>query len=113
MTSGAKWLVLGVLGGAVLGVGVTRVFPARSYDEAAPQILSLPGDADQLIKDRNLNPDDVAAALATYQPSGRHDDFVMFASGGHTSRLPNRSARSVGCDSRALAMNNPGGAFIA
>ncbi|HET6573206.1 MAG TPA: Sec-dependent nitrous-oxide reductase [Fimbriiglobus sp.] len=86
MSTWAKWLLLGaVLGGAV-GVGVRGLIGGKQK-EAGTLTLSLPGDADQLIKDRDLKPDDVAAALATYQPSGRHDEFVMFASGGHSGQV--------------------------
>ena len=86
MSSWAKWLLLGaVLGGAV-GVGAVGLINGRQKEAGAPT-LSLPGDADQLIKDRDLKPDDVAAALATYQPSGRYDEFVMFASGGHSGQV--------------------------
>ena len=36
---------------------------------------------------RNLSPADVEAALKTYMPSGRHDDYVLFASGGHSGQV--------------------------
>src|SRR5512135_691041 len=36
----------------------------------------------KLMKDRNLSEADVAAALKTYTPSGRRDEFLIFASGG-------------------------------
>jgi nitrous-oxide reductase len=36
---------------------------------------------------RGLSPDDVVAALKTYTPSGKHDDYVMFASGGHAGQV--------------------------
>jgi nitrous-oxide reductase len=36
---------------------------------------------------RNLTPDDAAAALKTYVPSGRQDDYLMFASGGHSGQV--------------------------
>jgi nitrous-oxide reductase len=81
-----KYGLLGILLGAVVGVTGTRTLRDKSAGEA-PVTLSLPGDADQLIKDRKLSPDDVAAALATYHPSGRFDDFVMFASGGHSGQV--------------------------
>jgi nitrous-oxide reductase len=84
----AKWLGAGLLAGVLatlLGVGLFR--HGGSPDAPAPVTLSLPGDADQLIKDRQLNPDDVAAALATYTPSGRMDEYVMFASGGHSGQV--------------------------
>jgi nitrous-oxide reductase len=43
--------------------------------------------ADAVIAARNLTPDDVTAALKTYMPSGRHDDYIMFASGGHSGQV--------------------------
>ncbi|MCO5172489.1 MAG: Sec-dependent nitrous-oxide reductase [Planctomycetes bacterium] len=43
--------------------------------------------ADQIAYDRGLTPDDVAAALKTYMPSGRIDDHIMFASSGHAGQV--------------------------
>ena len=40
-----------------------------------------------VIDDRNLTPDDVVAAAKTFMPSGRHDDYIMFASGGHGGQM--------------------------
>ncbi len=40
-----------------------------------------------LMKARNLSEADVEAALKTYTPSGRHDDYYLFASGGHGGNL--------------------------
>jgi nitrous-oxide reductase len=36
---------------------------------------------------RNLTPKDVVAALKTYMPSGRLDDYLMFSSGGHSGQV--------------------------
>ncbi len=36
---------------------------------------------------RNLTPDDLLAAAKTYMPTGRHDDYLMFASGGHSGQM--------------------------
>ncbi|MCP3906285.1 MAG: Sec-dependent nitrous-oxide reductase [Planctomycetes bacterium] len=47
----------------------------------------LGGDAAQVAKDRDLTPDDVVAALKTYMPTGRHDPYIMFASGGHSGQV--------------------------
>jgi nitrous-oxide reductase len=86
MSAWVKWLLLGVILGGAVGVGLMGLRGGNQKEAGAPT-LSLPGDADQLIKDRDLKPDDVAAALATYQPSGRYDEFVMFASGGHSGQV--------------------------
>jgi nitrous-oxide reductase len=36
---------------------------------------------------RNLSPDDALAALRTYTPTGVPDDYIMFASGGHSGQV--------------------------
>lgn len=45
------------------------------------------GDVAKLAAARSLTPDDVRAALMTYTPSGKKDDYVMFASGGHSGQV--------------------------
>jgi nitrous-oxide reductase len=42
---------------------------------------------DQIAQQRKLSPDDVAAALKTYVPSGRMDEYILFASGGHSGQV--------------------------
>ena len=41
----------------------------------------------KLMKARDLSEADVTAALATYTPTGRHDPYLMFASGGHSGQV--------------------------
>jgi nitrous-oxide reductase len=45
------------------------------------------GDAQAIANARGLTPDDVTAALKTYMPTGRHDDYIMFSSGGHSGQV--------------------------
>ncbi|MBL8732872.1 MAG: Sec-dependent nitrous-oxide reductase [Planctomycetes bacterium] len=40
-----------------------------------------------LMQARNLSEQDVNAALKTYTPTGRHDEYYQFASGGHGGNL--------------------------
>ncbi|MDO8348756.1 MAG: Sec-dependent nitrous-oxide reductase, partial [Planctomycetota bacterium] len=40
-----------------------------------------------LMQARNLSEQDVTAALRTYTPTGRHDEYYTFASGGHGGNL--------------------------
>jgi nitrous-oxide reductase len=40
-----------------------------------------------LMKARNLKEADVKAALMTYTPSGRRDEYYLFASGGHSGQV--------------------------
>ncbi len=47
----------------------------------------VPAEASKVIKQRNLKPDDIVAALKTYVPTGRYDEYLMFASGGHSGQL--------------------------
>ncbi len=47
----------------------------------------LGGDARQIAEARGLTPDDVTAALKTYTPTGRHDEYIMFGSGGHSGQM--------------------------
>ncbi len=42
---------------------------------------------EELMKARKLTQDDVVAALKTYTPSGRHDEYYTFASGGHSGQV--------------------------
>ena len=49
--------------------------------------IAVSGSADDIAAARNLSPADVSAALKTYMPSGRHDDYVMFSSGGHSGQM--------------------------
>lgn len=47
----------------------------------------LGSDAAAIAAERGLNPDDITAALKTYLPSGKHDDYIMFGSGGHSGQV--------------------------
>jgi nitrous-oxide reductase len=41
----------------------------------------------QVMEARGLTPDDLLAAAKTYTPSGKLDDVIMFASGGHSGQI--------------------------
>ena len=40
-----------------------------------------------LIEERGFTDDDVTAALKTYLPTGEHDEYVIFSSGGHSGQI--------------------------
>lgn len=40
-----------------------------------------------IAEERGLTEDDLRAAVMTYTPSGEHDEYVMFASGGHSGQV--------------------------
>jgi len=72
-----------VLGATLLAIaaGVSLRQGAHGGDSAVS------GSAEDIIKARNLKPDDVEAALKTFMPSGRQDEYIMIASGGHSGQL--------------------------
>lgn len=44
-------------------------------------------DVEKVAKERDLSPADLLAAAKTYLPSGRHPEYLMFASGGHSGQV--------------------------
>jgi nitrous-oxide reductase len=44
-------------------------------------------DWQSVVADRGLTDDDIRAAVMTYMPSGEYDEYVMFASGGHSGQM--------------------------
>jgi len=44
-------------------------------------------DVASVARERGLSEQDVLAAVKTYQPTGKYDDYVLFASGGHSGQV--------------------------
>lgn len=44
-------------------------------------------DVQAIAEARGLTPEDIVAAVKTYTPTGTHDEYVMFASGGHSGQV--------------------------
>ncbi len=93
MKQAQVWILAAVaaLVGALL-LGRPRSAPtphsaAGSNVTAAATTGGLPQDALAMAQQRGLTPADVTGALATYMPSGKYDDYVMFASGGHSGQM--------------------------
>ncbi len=57
----------------------------QSTQESAGK--GLPADAAKLAQERGLTADDVYAAVKTFMPSGKHDDYIMIASGGQSGQV--------------------------
>ncbi len=53
----------------------------------ANEAVGIAGSAQEIADARGLTPADIEAALKTYTPSGTHDDYIMFASGGHSGQV--------------------------
>lgn len=45
------------------------------------------GSVQQIAQERGLSDADLIAAAKTYMPSGQHDEFITFASGGHSGQV--------------------------
>ncbi|GJM40013.1 MAG: hypothetical protein DHS20C20_02950 [Ardenticatenaceae bacterium] len=48
---------------------------------------TISGNAQEIADARGLTPADIEAALKTFTPSGTHDEYMMFASGGHSGQV--------------------------
>ena len=51
------------------------------------EVTGLPADAAAVAAERGLTPDDIYAAVTTYMPTGQHDPYIMFASGGQSGQV--------------------------
>ncbi len=45
------------------------------------------GTVDEIASARGLSPDDIKAAVATFNPSGKLDEYIEFAGGGHSGQV--------------------------
>ncbi len=91
-------LTLAILGGfaASLFVETPAAFAQdsgkkkrRATQEAKPLEMTpaLTEEIKQIALARGLKAEDLAAALKTYLPSGKFDDYIIFASGGHSGQV--------------------------
>jgi len=90
----ARTLLAVMLAGLALGEFVPQASAQesrrrRSTQEVKPVELSQSQVADltKIANERQLNVDDLIAAAKTFQPSGRHDEYITFASGGHAGQI--------------------------
>jgi nitrous-oxide reductase len=72
---------------AVLALGAAWLVVACRSTGPKQAATAAPGDTQSVIAARGLTPADVYAAVKTYQPSGKRDDYVLFASGGHSGQM--------------------------
>lgn len=73
-------LILASIAGYLGLAGCSRRAPAANFQGESNQIAAM-------IAQRNLTPADVFGAVSTYEPSGQHDEYVMFASGGQNGQV--------------------------
>lgn len=72
----------GLVAGGAVGFGI-----GNSSDDGGGGSSGLGGNAQDVINARALAPEDVTRALKTYMPSGDFDEFMVFASGGHSGQV--------------------------
>ncbi len=77
-----RTIILFILATLTVGVGCRRVAATPT-----PAAAGLPPVAAGIVAERGLTPDEVAAALRTYVPPGKLDEYIMFASGGHSGQV--------------------------
>ena len=77
---------IGAGGAAALLAGCNTPKPAGTAAAGEVSTAGL-GNASAIIAERGLTPADVAAALKTFVPPGKHDEYLMFASGGHSGQV--------------------------
>ncbi len=65
----------------------TPVGPGQAVPRSTAQAATGGTSVAKLMKDRGLTEADVTAALKTYMPTGKKDDYYLFASGGHGGNL--------------------------
>ncbi|MBM3897871.1 MAG: Sec-dependent nitrous-oxide reductase [Thaumarchaeota archaeon] len=71
----------GLAAGAAIGFGAGRLVTPQ-----APATTGMNG-LEKLMLERKLEPKDAEAALRTYLPGGKYDEFVAFSSGGHSGQV--------------------------
>ncbi|MEW6277663.1 MAG: Sec-dependent nitrous-oxide reductase [Candidatus Eremiobacterota bacterium] len=71
------------LGGLLLAAACTQS-PGTG---PTPSAGGLPSEVMKVAQERGLTPDDLYAAAKTYTPSGQHDPYFMFSSGGHSGQV--------------------------
>jgi nitrous-oxide reductase len=59
----------------------------QDADDAARPGGAVAGTVDEIASARGLSPDDVKAAVMTFNPSGKMDEYIQFASGGHGGQM--------------------------
>src|SRR5690606_27529707 len=82
LRSAAQYAAVAILS---LGLG------SSAFGQEQPAKMELSGgqvsQLQTIAAERGLNVDDLVAAAKTYTPSGKHDEYITFASGGHSGQV--------------------------
>ncbi len=72
----------------ILMFGLVAATACSSKEDATAEPSGgLAGNASQIAQTRGLTEADIEAALKTFVPTGEHDEYIMFASGGHSGQV--------------------------
>ena len=75
---GTRWILAMIGAGFLGGLGLASCSQGGSGAGA---------DVGSVARERGLSEQDVLAAVKTYQPTGTFDEYVLFASGGHSGQV--------------------------
>ena len=79
---------VGAFGASSIGVLLSAMVAIGCGPQQASQVSQAPASSTaDLMKARGLTEADVSAALQTYMPTGKKDDYITFASGGHGGNM--------------------------
>jgi nitrous-oxide reductase len=76
-----------LIGSAIFGAAVLLTRAPGQGPVAVSQAAPTGNPLDDVIQQRGLTPDEAEAALRTFVPPGKYDDFVMITSGGHRGTI--------------------------
>ncbi len=68
-------------------VGVMLFLVMCSNNQQSGEQVNASGDVQAIAKARGLTPADLLAAVKTYTPTGKYDEYIMFGSGGHSGQV--------------------------
>lgn len=85
LTDGMRVSRRGVVKGGAAAAAVGAVAAVPRMGGGTQQALAQ--SAEDIANQRGLTPQDVTAALKTYIPSGKYDEYYIFASGGHGGQV--------------------------
>ena len=83
-----RFMRIGAFGASSIAVLLTAVVSIGCGPQQAAQVSQAPASSTaDLMKQRGLSEADVSAALQTYTPTGKKDEYLTFASGGHGGNM--------------------------
>ncbi|MCB8936207.1 MAG: Sec-dependent nitrous-oxide reductase [Candidatus Promineofilum sp.] len=72
---------------AALAVLIVSCRDNAGQSSTGAQVAGATEDINAIAEARGLTPTDIANAVKTYTPSGRHDEYYLFASGGQSGQV--------------------------